>query len=99
LPLERFLFQVWLRSALAKEGDPMPTGTVAFYNKARGFAFIRPDNGSGNVFVHISAFISAGLPLPTEGQKVSFDIELNPRDGKPGAVNIGQSPAPDQSGP
>jgi cold shock protein len=75
----------------------MPTGTVAFYNKVRGFAFIRPDNGSGNVFVHISAFVSAGLPLPTEGQRVSFDIEVN--NGKPGAVNIGQSPAPEQSGP
>jgi cold shock protein len=73
----------------------MPTGTVAFYNKDRGFAFIRPDNGSGNVFVHISAFVSAGLPLPTEGQRVSFEIGLNPRDGKAGAVYIQASPAPD----
>jgi cold shock protein len=60
----------------------MPTGSVALYNKVHGFAFIRPDGGGANVFVHVSAFIRAGLPPPTEGQKVSFDIEVNPRDGK-----------------
>jgi cold shock protein len=79
--------KIWFRSALAKEGDPMPTGTVTFYNKVRGFAFIRPDDGGANVFVHISAFIRAGLPPPTEGQRVSFDFDADQRSDKSSAAN------------
>jgi cold shock protein len=66
----------------------MPTGTVAFYNEVRGFGFIRPDGGGADVFEHISAFSRARLPPPTEGQRVSFEIELNSYNGKPSATNI-----------
>jgi cold shock protein len=66
----------------------MRTGTVTFYNEVRAFGFIRPDDGGAEVFAHLSAFTRAGLPPPTEGQRVSFDIEMNPRNGKPGAANI-----------
>jgi cold shock protein len=67
---------------------PLGQRTERQPNEARGFGFIRPDDGGPDVFVHISAFARAGLPAPTEGQRVSFDIEPNSRTGKPGATNI-----------
>ena len=65
----------------------MPTGTVKFFNTAKGFGFIQPDDGSKDVFVHISAVERAGLPGLSEKQKVSFDIEQG-RDGRAAAVNL-----------
>ena len=64
----------------------MPTGTVKFFNATRGFGFISPDDGSKDVFVHISAVQQSGMAALTEGQKVSFDIEPDARGPK--AVNI-----------
>ena len=51
----------------------MPIGTVKFFNTTKGFGFIQPDDGSKDVFVHVSAVERAGLPSLREGQKVSFD--------------------------
>jgi CspA family cold shock protein len=65
----------------------MPTGTVKFFNTAKGFGFIRPDDGSKDVFVHISAVERAGLTGLSEKQKVSFEIERG-RDGRVAAVNL-----------
>jgi CspA family cold shock protein len=64
----------------------MATGTVKFFNTQKGFGFIQPDDGSKDVFVHISAVQKAGMDTLNEGQKVSFDV-LTER-GKPAAGNI-----------
>ena len=53
----------------------MKTGTVKFFNTQKGFGFITPEDGSTDMFVHITAIQQAGLDSLNEGQKVSFDIE------------------------
>jgi CspA family cold shock protein len=65
----------------------MPTGTVKFFNTTKGFGFIRPDDGSKDVFVHISAVERSGLATLTENQKVSFEIREG-QNGKSSAVNL-----------
>ena len=65
----------------------MSTGTVKFFNTAKGFGFIQPDDGSKDVFVHISAVERAGLGSLSENQKVSFDLERG-NNGKTSAVNL-----------
>ena len=65
----------------------MPTGTVKWFNSAKGYGFIEPEDGSKDAFVHISAVEAAGLSTLNEGQKVSFDVEPG-RDGKSSAANI-----------
>lgn len=64
----------------------MTTGTVKFFNVTRGFGFISPEDGSKDVFVHISAVEQAGMSQLTEGQKVNFDVQPDARGPK--AVNI-----------
>jgi cold shock protein len=70
----------------------MPTGTVTFYNMVGRFAIIRPDDGGAEIVGQVSAFTRAGLPPPKDGQRVSFDIDLNPNPyphkGMPSAINI-----------
>ena len=65
----------------------MSTGTVKFFNSMRGFGFIAPDDGSKDVFVHISAVQRAGLETLSEKQKISFDVEKG-NDGKVSATNL-----------
>jgi CspA family cold shock protein len=65
----------------------MSTGTVKFFNTTKGFGFIRPDDGSKDVFVHVSAVERAGLGTITENQKLSFELEKG-NDGKTSAVNL-----------
>jgi len=62
-------------------------GTVKFFNNAKGFGFIQPDDGSKDVFVHISAVERAGLTTLNEAQKVSFDLERG-NNGKVSAANL-----------
>lgn len=64
----------------------MATGTVKWFNTQKGFGFIQPEDGSKDVFVHISAVQRAGLTGLNEGQRVSFDI-LQER-GKAAAGNL-----------
>lgn len=52
----------------------MATGTVKFFNTAKGFGFIEPEDGAKDVFVHISAVEKSDLGTLTEGQRVSFDV-------------------------
>ena len=66
----------------------MTTGTVKFYNSAKGYGFIQPDDGGKDVFVHVTALERAGIRTLVEGQKVSFDIEADRRTGKSSATNI-----------
>ena len=65
----------------------MSTGTVKWFNPTKGFGFIQPEDGSKDVFVHISAVERAGLGNLNEGQKVSFDLERG-QQGKLSAVNL-----------
>ena len=65
----------------------MSTGTVKWFNATKGYGFIQPDDGSKDVFVHISAVEQAGLGNLQEGQKVSFALERG-QQGKTSAVNL-----------
>lgn len=66
----------------------METGTVKFYNSQKGFGFITPDNGGKDVFVHATALERAGMSGLAEGQKVSYDTEMDRRSGKTAVANI-----------
>jgi CspA family cold shock protein len=66
----------------------MPTGTVKFFNTNKGFGFIEQTDGGPDVFVHATAVEKAGLPSLVEGQKISFDVENDPRSGKSAAANL-----------
>ena len=66
----------------------MATGTVKFVNAQRGYGFIVQDNGGPDVFVHISAVERAGIQHLNEGQRLSFDVQADPRSGKSAAANL-----------
>ncbi|MBX3584799.1 MAG: cold-shock protein [Rhizobiaceae bacterium] len=66
----------------------MNTGTVKFFNSTKGFGFIEQGNGQADVFVHISAVERAGMRTLVEGQKVSFDVVQDKRNGKSAAENL-----------
>jgi len=79
----------------------MASGTVKWFNTAKGFGFIQPDDGGSDVFVHISAVEQAGLRGLNEGDIVSFELEQDRRSGKLSAgqlVVTGSGPAPARSG-
>jgi CspA family cold shock protein len=65
----------------------MNTGTVKWFNNQKGFGFIQVENGK-DVFVHISAVERAGMSTLNEGQKVSFDVVADRRNGKSSAENL-----------
>jgi CspA family cold shock protein len=64
----------------------MSVGTVKFFNTSKGFGFIRPDDGSKDVYVHVSTIEKAGLSVLSEGQKVSFEVANT--SGKDAAVDL-----------
>jgi CspA family cold shock protein len=66
----------------------MAQGTVKWFNSTKGFGFIQPDDGSKDVFVHISAVERAGLRGLDEGQKVTFELVADRRTGKSSADNL-----------
>lgn len=65
----------------------MPVGTVKWFNATKGFGFISPEDGSKDVFVHISAVQRAGLQTLREGQRVQYDLTPG-RDGRTAAENL-----------
>ena len=65
----------------------MPRGTVKWFNQAKGYGFIQPEDGSGDAFVHISAVERSGLTTLNEGQKVTFDLASG-RNGRMAAENL-----------
>jgi cold shock protein len=65
----------------------MATGTVKFFNATKGFGFIAPQDGSKDIFVHISAVERAGMQSLSDNQQVSFDAERGP-DGRISAINL-----------
>jgi CspA family cold shock protein len=66
----------------------MATGTVKFFNAQKGFGFIVQDGGGPDVFVHISAVERAGMSNLNEGQKLSFDVVADRKNGKSAADNL-----------
>ncbi|KSV71126.1 cold-shock protein [Sinorhizobium sp. GL2] len=66
----------------------MATGTVKWFNATKGFGFIQPDDGSTDVFVHISAVERAGMRGLNDGQKISYDLVQDRRSGKMSADNL-----------
>ena len=67
----------------------MNTGTVKWFNNEKGYGFIANDNGGDDVFVHFSAFVADGFKSLAEGQKVTFDVEPDPKNSrKLRAVNV-----------
>src|SRR4051794_35609495 len=65
----------------------MPTGTVKFFNEAKGFGFIQPEGGGADAFVHISDVERSGMSSLRENQRVSYDVEQDQR-GKMKATNL-----------
>jgi len=66
----------------------MTTGTVKWFNSEKGYGFIQPEDGSKDVFVHISAVERAGMHSLNEGQKLSFEVEADRRTGKSSAGSL-----------
>ena len=64
------------------------TGVVKWFNSQKGYGFIQPANGASDVFVHATALERAGMDGLAEGQKVSFDTEVDRRNGKTCVGNI-----------
>jgi CspA family cold shock protein len=65
----------------------MTIGTVKWFNAQKGYGFIQPEDGSKDVFVHVSAVERAGLNSLNEGQRISFELERG-QQGKTSAVNL-----------
>ena len=68
----------------------MPTGTVKWFNAQKGYGFIQPQDGSKDVFVHISAVERAGLGSLNEGQTLTYELQTG-QQGKTSAVNLQES--------
>lgn len=67
----------------------MNNGTVKWFNSEKGYGFISNDDGSGDVFVHFSAIQVNGFKKLEEGQKVTYDVEPDPKDSsKMRAINV-----------
>lgn len=66
----------------------MATGIIKWYNSTKGFGFIAPDAGGGDVFVHASALERAGLSGLHEGQALSYELERDQRSGKTSAGQL-----------
>jgi len=79
---------MWVvESKIPLEDILMATGTVKWFNPAKGFGFIEPEDGSKDAFVHISAVERAGLSTLNEGQKVSYELQSG-QNGKSSAENL-----------
>ncbi len=68
--------------------EQQSTGTVKWFNDQKGFGFIEPSDGNGDVFVHISAVQSSGMHTLSDGQKISYDLQHDPKKGKDSATNL-----------
>ncbi len=69
------------------KGSEMAVGIVKWFNPVKGYGFIQPEDGSKDVFVHMSALEKAGLSLLKDGQRVSYDL-VPGQDGKTAADNL-----------
>jgi CspA family cold shock protein len=71
-----------------REDVSMSTGTVKWFNSQKGFGFIQPEDGSKDVFVHVSAVERAGMRDLQEGQKISYELVEDRRSGKMSADRL-----------
>src|SRR5256712_13631523 len=76
----------WRKAAFSRRERSMATGTVKWFNDAKGFGFITPDGGGKDVFVHHTAIQAEGFRSLAEGQKVEFDVQQGPKG--PQAANV-----------
>ena len=60
----------------------MYKGTVKWFNESKGYGFISNDEGGDDVFVHFSSILTNGFKTLAEGQKVTFDVEKDPKDSR-----------------
>lgn len=67
--------------------NEMPIGKVKFFNDAKGYGFIQPENGETDAFVHITALERAGIHTLRQDQRLSYELEQD-RRGKMSAVNL-----------
>jgi CspA family cold shock protein len=77
----------WESQPYDDRNDTMTKGTVKWFNTAKGYGFIAPEDGSKDAFVHISALERAGISSLQEGQKVQYELQKG-RNGKSSAENI-----------
>lgn len=63
-------------------------GTVKFFNQAKGYGFISPDEGGKDVFVHVSDVERSGIAAIDQGMRVSFETEPDRRGKGPKAINL-----------
>ncbi len=63
-------------------------GTIKFFNHSRGFGFVAPEDGSKDVFLHVTALERSGVPAVNEGDTITFDVEDDPRGRGKQATNI-----------
>lgn len=66
----------------------MAIGTVKWFNTTKGYGFIQPEDGTEDVFLHISAVERSGIGNLHEGQKLSYDLQRDPKKGKNAAANL-----------
>jgi CspA family cold shock protein len=76
------------RQVLSQGGFFMTTGTVKWFNSTKGFGVIQPDDGSQDVFVHISAVERAGMRDLQEGQKLGYEVARDNKSGKMAAEQL-----------
>ena len=69
----------------------MTTGTVKWFNDAKGFGFITPDGGGDDLFAHFTAIQSAGFKTLKENQKVSFDVTTGPKGKQASNIQVVQA--------
>ena len=72
---------------LVKENTMTP-GTVKFYNETKGFGFIEPEDGGKDVFVHATSLERCGMTTLSEGQKVTYETDIDARSGKTAVSKI-----------
>ena len=83
-----FTCRTIVQLAIYLKDASMNKGTVKWFNNQKGFGFIQPDDGSKDVFVHISAVERAGMSTLNEGQKISFEVIADRRTGKSAAESL-----------